>query len=127
MKTAVGTIGAIIRRAMTKRSRASTTARRVTAAGIIVCVGAVFTVADSPATQSSESTTIRSRASAAAPPALQGSTPAAEATGVSGRMPLVVRFTRPIAALSLSPQSVTLIGPAGAEQIRILPLGTLAI
>ncbi|HZJ63349.1 MAG TPA: RHS repeat-associated core domain-containing protein [Kofleriaceae bacterium] len=117
----------ITRRAMTKRSRASRTARRVVVAGVVVCVGAVLTVADSPPIRSSERATIGSRASAAAPPALQSSTPAAEATGVSGHTPLIVRFTRPMARASLSTQSVTLIGPTGAELIRVLPLGTLAI
>ena len=127
MKSAVASIGTITKRAMTKRSRASSTARRVVVAGVVVCVGAVFTMADSPLTRSSERATIASPASAAAPPALQGSTPVAEATGVSGHMPLIVRFTRPMAAASLSAQSVTLVGPTGAERIRVLPLGTLAI
>jgi RHS repeat-associated protein len=126
MTTAV-TMGAITKRAMTKRSRASRTARRVAAAGVVVCIGAVLTVADPALTRSSQSAMIPSAAGAATPPALQGSTPAAEATGVSGRIPLVVRFTRPMAAASLSTQSVTLLGPIGAEQIRVLPLGHLAI
>jgi RHS repeat-associated protein len=126
MTTAVS-MGAIAQRALMKRSRASSTARRVAAAGVVVCVGAVLTVADSPPTRSSEVAAIPSPASAAVPPALQGSTPAAEATDVSGRMPLVVRFSRPMAAASLSAHSVTLVGPTGAEPIRVLPLGTLAI
>jgi RHS repeat-associated protein len=55
------------------------------------------------------------------PPAIASTTPAAEATGVSGRGPLIVRFTRRMALTSLSPQSVTLIGPAGAEPVQVLP------
>ena len=127
MTTAVTSMGTSTKRAMTKRSRASSMALRVAAAGVVVCIGAMFTVADPLLTRSSDSAMVPSLATAAALPAMQGSTPAAEAAGDSGRMPLIVRFTRPMAAASLSTQSVTLVGPTGAEQIRVLPLGNLAI
>src|SRR5689334_9616578 len=120
MNAALASMGAMTKRAIIKRSPASNTARRVAVAGAAVCAGALFTVADAPLTSSSA----RAAASAYAtdPPALQSSDPAAEASGVPGRMPLVVRFTRPMAAASLNAQSVTLVGPIGAEAVRVLPL-----
>jgi hypothetical protein len=53
-------------------------------------------------------------------PAIQDSTPAAEATGVRGQDPLVVRFNKRMAVTSLTGQSITLVGPAGAEPIKVV-------
>jgi RHS repeat-associated protein len=127
MNAASATKRAITNRAMTKGSPASKMARRVFAAGALVCAGAVLTVVDAPLTRSSAPSMTPSAAFAADPPALQTSIPAAEASGVTGRAPLIVWFSKPMAAASLSPHSVTLVGPTGSEPTRVVPLGTLAI
>lgn len=127
MSTVAATKEGFTKRAMTKGSPASKVARHVVAAGALVCAGAVLTVVESPATRSSARSMTAPAAFAADPPALQASIPAAESSGVPGRAPLIVQFSRPMAAASLSPHSVTLVGPTGSEPTRVVPLGTLAV
>lgn len=55
-------------------------------------------------------------------PAIQATSPAAEASGVPGDEPLVIRFNKRMAVTSLNNQSITLVGPAGAEPIRVVPV-----
>ena len=55
-------------------------------------------------------------------PAVQASVPAAEARAVPGNQPLVVRFNKRLSMASLNAQSVTLIGPNGAEPVKVVPV-----
>src|SRR5437762_2598412 len=124
MNAAVANVGATTKQAMIQRSAASNK-RRLMLAGAAVCAAATFTMSDAPLTSSSARALAPPVAAAA--PALQSSDPAAEASDVPGRVPVVVRFSRPMAAASLNGQSVTLVGPVGAERVRVLPLGAIAI
>jgi RHS repeat-associated protein len=105
------------------RAAARAAARRVPVAATLVCAVALFTLADTPAGSGARTTTT----AFTDPPALVGSEPGAEAAGVPGSAPLRVRFDRPMDAASLSAQSITLVGPIGAEPLRVIPLGTMAI
>jgi RHS repeat-associated protein len=58
----------------------------------------------------------------AEPPAIAGSTPPAEAYGVSGQQTLVLRFNKRMAMASLNSQSITLVGPTGAEAVKVAPV-----
>jgi RHS repeat-associated protein len=58
----------------------------------------------------------------AEPPAIVDSRPAAEALGVPGRAPLMLRFNRRLAVASLNAHSITLIGPTGAEPVKVVPV-----
>jgi hypothetical protein len=81
MKTTVASMGTTAPQAMMKRSRASSRARRVLAAGVVVCAGAVLTVADPALTRSREGAMSPSLVAVAAPPALQDSTAIHAPTG----------------------------------------------
>jgi hypothetical protein len=87
---------------ITRRARGSNRSRRVWAAGAIVAAAAVLTVVDTPLTRSRSSEHVAVPAWPAAAPTLRDSSPAAEATDVPGRAPLVVRFSKPMAAASVS-------------------------
>src|SRR5689334_16572546 len=121
MSAAMANMGAMAKRSVTRRFPASKAARRMAMAGAVVCVGAVLSVADTPLRRARATTS-----ASVEPPALLESTHAAEASGVLGRAPLIVRFDRPMAATNLA-QSVTLVGPNGIEPTRVIPLGATAI
>ena len=55
-------------------------------------------------------------------PAIENTTPGPEAIDVPGARPLVLRFTKRMAMASLSSQSCTLVGPAGAEPVVVTPV-----
>ena len=55
-------------------------------------------------------------------PKVQDSLPAANAVDVSINAKLAVRFSKPIAVVSLNAQSVTLLGPTGSVAINVVPL-----
>lgn len=119
-------VDAIATPVITKRSPSSRTTRRVVATTALLCAAGVLTAVDAPFTTSAPPS-IPVSAWFAAPPAVQGSSPAAEATEVPGRAPLMVRFTAPMSAASLTPESVTLVGPTGTERTRVMTFGALAV
>jgi RHS repeat-associated protein len=53
-------------------------------------------------------------------PAIAATIPAAEARGVAGDRPLVVRFAKHMAVASLNSSTVTLIGPHGPEPVTVV-------
>lgn len=114
-------------RVMMKIRLTSGIAPRIAAVVAAACGAAVLMVADSPRAQPSASS-LTSQPGDTQSPAIQSSTPAAEATGVSGQDPLVVRFNKPMAVASLTSLSITLVGPNGAEPVNVVPLelGALA-
>jgi hypothetical protein len=57
-----------------------------------------------------------------ASPVVVRTTPAAEAHGASGAGSLVVAFNKRMSIASLNAASVTLIGPAGAEPVQVVPV-----
>lgn len=56
--------------------------------------------------------------SSAAPPALVDTSPQADARDVATSQPLVVRLSKPMDVATLNEQTVTLLGPNGAAQIK---------
>lgn len=111
---------------LTNGRQATSVARRVSSTIAIACAGAVFMVADSPRAQPSGTSAVSQDQGGLQAPAILSTTPVAEAAGVSGRNPLVVRFTGPMAVASLN-RSITLVGPTGAEPVNVVPLAQGAL
>ncbi|HEX3480237.1 MAG TPA: Ig-like domain-containing protein, partial [Kofleriaceae bacterium] len=86
----------------------------------LVC-GGLFTATDAPRAQPSADPASQDF-DGSQPPAIESTTPAAEATGVSGRNPLMVQFNKHMAEASLNTRDITLVGPAGAEPVHLVPL-----
>jgi len=125
-----------------KELAASHAVRKVAMVLALACVGYVLTSAEVPLAQPAASSAARSaemarsgqpatqlpemRGLAQAPerhdaPVILDSVPAAEAVGVQGQGPLVIRFSKCMAVASLSARSITLVGPAGAEPVTVVP------
>lgn len=104
---------------MTKRM-SSRVVRPIGVAIALIC-GGLFTSTDAPRAQTAADPASPDL-DGPQPPAIESTTPAAEATGVSGRNPLIVQFTKHMAEASLTSRSITLVGPAGAEPVHVVPL-----
>lgn len=55
-------------------------------------------------------------------PQVQDSVPAANAIGVPITAKLAVRFSKPLSATSLTPKTVTLLGPTGSVPVNVVPV-----
>lgn len=96
--------------------------RRAVVATAIACGAAVLLIAESPWAQPGVDSTGVSTLDGPQAPAIESTTPFAEATGVSGRNPLIVQFNKHMAMASLNSRTFTLVGPAGAEPANVVPL-----
>lgn len=104
---------------MTKRI-SSRIARPIGIAIALIC-GGLVTATDAPRAQPSADPASQGL-DGSQPPAIESTTPAAEAVGVSGRNPLIVQFNKHMAEASLNSRTLTLVGPAGAEPVHVVPL-----
>ena len=106
--------------AFMKKHISSRIVRPLGVAVALVC-GGLFTATEAPRAQPSADPAAQDL-DGSQPPTIESTRPAAEATGVSGRNPLSVQFNKHMAEASLSSRSITLVGPAGAEPVRVVPL-----
>src|SRR4051794_23423368 len=95
-------------------------ARPIRTAIALIC-GALFAAAGAPRAQPGAEPASQGLDGSQSP-AIESTTPTAEAMGVSGRNPLIVQFNKHMAEASLNIRSIPLVGPAGAEPVHIVPL-----